>query len=176
KIKNLVRAARIQIAAVQNLLPGPEPECVVLGLAVSPDLRDQNIGGQQETGHEKEYIQRAPERWPSQHEHFPLSTRQHRWLLVAFWMTCASGVRGRGSSECQIHSANALRYQKRNPLQTVVPSGRRSCSRSGAASQVVIAAATRQAHRAPGYGRLTHRASLPPTCRDRRRYLRRLYW
>ena len=53
--------------SLQHLLTGPEPQRIVLGLAVAPDLGNQHVGGQHETAEQEQQIERRSQRRISQH-------------------------------------------------------------------------------------------------------------
>ena len=48
----------VEVPAMQHLLPRPEPQRIVLGLAAAPDFRDQDIGSQGDTADQKQEIER----------------------------------------------------------------------------------------------------------------------
>src|ERR1700736_534813 len=56
----------IKIAAVEDLLPGPEPERIVLGLSAAENLRTEHVGGQHQAAGEEENIERRSQRRISQ--------------------------------------------------------------------------------------------------------------
>jgi hypothetical protein len=56
---------------VQHLLSGPEPQRIILGLASAPDLRNEDIDSERDTGDEEKNVKRSTQRWPSEHEVFP---------------------------------------------------------------------------------------------------------
>jgi hypothetical protein len=53
-----VGIVRIKIPALQDLLTGPEPERVVLGLSVAKNLGAENIGRQDEATDQEKNIER----------------------------------------------------------------------------------------------------------------------
>src|SRR4029077_11844859 len=63
--------AGVEIPALQHLLPGPEPQRIVLGLAVPPNLGCDDIGRQRDTADQEQDIERRPQRWVSQHKLVP---------------------------------------------------------------------------------------------------------
>jgi len=52
---------------VHDLLTGPEPERLILGLAVAEELRAEDVGGQHEAADQKKDIERRSQRGKSQH-------------------------------------------------------------------------------------------------------------
>src|SRR5580704_16291274 len=64
--------AGIEIPAMQHLLPGPEPEQIVLGLPGPPDFRTENVGRQRDAADQEKQINRRSPRRISQHtKNFP---------------------------------------------------------------------------------------------------------
>jgi hypothetical protein len=58
---------RIEVAALQDLLAGPEPERIVLCLSVAEDLGTENISGQDKAADQEKDIERRSQRGVSQH-------------------------------------------------------------------------------------------------------------
>ena len=59
--------AGIEIAAVKDLLAGPEPERIILGFPVPQNFRTEHVGRQRDTADQKQDIDRSSQRRVSQH-------------------------------------------------------------------------------------------------------------
>jgi hypothetical protein len=50
---------RVVVSPLQDLLAGPEPQRIILGLSVAENLRPKNVGGQDKTTDEEKDIKRC---------------------------------------------------------------------------------------------------------------------
>ena len=61
--------AGMEVPSLQDLLPGPEPERIILCLSASPDFRNENVGSQRDAADQEKNIERRSQRRISQHAH-----------------------------------------------------------------------------------------------------------
>src|SRR5205085_8077994 len=106
----------IEVLALQHLLPGPEPQRIILGLAIAPDLRDQHVGRQRDAAEQEQDIERRSQRRVSQHKLDP-DIRRISILSFCCEMDCfVASLLAMTRGERSLLQQSSLRAMRSNPF------------------------------------------------------------